>query len=111
MRINGRLEAAHKIFMEISLFIMEKSWNNHGILILNFCGNPEQVFLHYLKIGTSSSLVWCMHSNCVIISVIILSFRMYMYMQEQKVQSDQGLLCLQSFCTFVKYFFVVKFLC
>ena len=20
---------------------MEKSWNNHGILILNFCGNPD----------------------------------------------------------------------
>ena len=40
MRINMRLEAAHKIIMEISLLIMEKSWNNHGILILNFCGNP-----------------------------------------------------------------------
>ena len=40
VRINGRLEAAHKIIMEISLLIMEKSWNNHGILILNFCGNP-----------------------------------------------------------------------
>ena len=40
MRINGRLEAAHKIIMEISLLIMEKSWNNHGILISNFCGNP-----------------------------------------------------------------------
>ena len=39
--INGRLEAAHKIIMETSLLIMEKSWNNHGILILNFCGNPE----------------------------------------------------------------------
>ena len=32
--------AAHKIIMEISLLIMEKSWNNHGIWILNFCGNP-----------------------------------------------------------------------
>ena len=41
VRINGRLEAAHKIIMEISLLIMEKSWNNHGILISNFCGNPE----------------------------------------------------------------------
>ena len=40
VRINGRLEAAHKIIMEISLLIMEKSWNNHGILISNFCGNP-----------------------------------------------------------------------
>ena len=40
VQINGRLEAAHKIIMEISLLIMEKSWNNHGILILNFCGNP-----------------------------------------------------------------------
>ena len=27
--------------MEISLLMMEKSWNNHGILILNFCGNPD----------------------------------------------------------------------
>ena len=26
--------------MEITLFIMEKSWKNHGILFLNFCGNP-----------------------------------------------------------------------
>ena len=43
-QINGRLEAAHKIIMEISLLIMEKSWNNHGILILNFCGNPVLVF-------------------------------------------------------------------
>ena len=40
VRINGRLEAAQKIIMEIPSFIMEKSWNNHGILILNFCGNP-----------------------------------------------------------------------
>ena len=40
VRINGRLEASHKIIMEISLLIMEKSWNNHGILISNFCGNP-----------------------------------------------------------------------
>ena len=27
VRINSRLEAAHKIIMEISLLIMEKSWN------------------------------------------------------------------------------------
>ena len=45
VRINGRLEAAHKIIMEISLLIMEKSWNNHGILILNFCGNPAIISL------------------------------------------------------------------
>ena len=36
-----RTKAAHKIIMEISLLIMEKSWNNHGIWILNFCGNPD----------------------------------------------------------------------
>ena len=41
VRIKGRLEAAYKLIMEISLLIMEKSWNNHGILISNFCGNPE----------------------------------------------------------------------
>ena len=41
VQINGRLEAAHRIIMEISLLIMEKSWNNHGILISNFCGNPD----------------------------------------------------------------------
>ena len=41
MRLNWRLKAAHKIIMEITLLIMEKSWNNHGILILNFCGNPD----------------------------------------------------------------------
>ena len=31
----GRLEVAHKLIMDISLLIMEKSWNNHGILIVN----------------------------------------------------------------------------
>ena len=36
--------AANKIIMEISLLVMEKSWNNHGIWILNFCGNPDQVY-------------------------------------------------------------------
>ena len=40
VRIDGWLEAANKMLMEISLLNMEKSWNNHGILILNFCGNP-----------------------------------------------------------------------
>ena len=40
--INGTLEAAHKIIMEISFLIMEKSWNNHGIMIFNFCGNPDK---------------------------------------------------------------------
>ena len=29
------------MIMEITLLIMEKSWKNHGILFLNFCGNPE----------------------------------------------------------------------
>ena len=43
VQINWRLEAVHKI-MEISLLIMEKSWNSHGILILNSCGNPVHVF-------------------------------------------------------------------
>ena len=28
------------MIMEITLLIMEKSWKNHGILFLNFCGNP-----------------------------------------------------------------------
>ena len=36
-----KTKATHKIIMEISLLIMEKSWNNHGIWILNFCGNPD----------------------------------------------------------------------
>ena len=31
----------NKIVMEITLLIMEKSWKNHGIVFLNFCGNPE----------------------------------------------------------------------
>ena len=39
--------AAHKIIMEISLLIMEKSWNNHGIWILNFCGNPDWGYLDF----------------------------------------------------------------
>ena len=47
--IYGRLEATHKIIMEISSLIMEKSWNNHGILILNFCGNPETCSLYIPK--------------------------------------------------------------
>ena len=45
VRINGRLEAAHQIIMEISLLIMEKSWNNNGILISNFCGNPDRLIM------------------------------------------------------------------
>ena len=28
------------MIMEITLLIMEKSLKNHGILFLNFCGNP-----------------------------------------------------------------------
>ena len=28
------------MIMEITLLIMETSWKNHGILFLNFCGNP-----------------------------------------------------------------------
>ena len=30
----------HVMIMGILLLIMEKSWKNHGILCLNFCGNP-----------------------------------------------------------------------
>ena len=40
VQIKGRLDAAYKIIMEITFLIMEKSWNNHGILFSNFCGNP-----------------------------------------------------------------------
>ena len=40
----NKWEAAHKIIMEILLLIMEKSWNNHGNLISNFCGNPDECF-------------------------------------------------------------------
>ena len=29
----GKSEVAHKLIMEISLLIMEKSWNNHGIFM------------------------------------------------------------------------------
>ena len=42
-------QAAHKIIMEISLLIMEKSWNNHGIWILNFCGNPDSVLFCFIE--------------------------------------------------------------
>ena len=31
--------------MEITLLIMEKSWKNHGIVFLNFCGNPAGMYL------------------------------------------------------------------
>ena len=37
----GRLEAMHQKVMEITLLIMKKSWKNHGIVFLNFCGNPD----------------------------------------------------------------------
>ena len=36
MPLKGGLEAMHKKVMEITLLIME----NHGIVFLNFCGNP-----------------------------------------------------------------------
>ena len=48
----GRLEAARFFIMKITLLIMEESWKNHGILFLNFCGNP--VISHwalYLTLG------------------------------------------------------------
>ena len=48
VHINGRLKARHKIIMEISLLIMEKSWNNDGILILDFCGNPDDTSCNVL---------------------------------------------------------------
>ena len=31
------------MIMEITLLIMGKSWKNHGILFLNFCGNPDDI--------------------------------------------------------------------
>ena len=49
-------QAAHKIIMEISLLVMEKSWNNHGIWILNFCGNPDLLIAH-LHSTLSKSIV------------------------------------------------------
>ena len=42
------------MIMEITLLIMEKSWKNHGILFLNFCGNPVlNNDLLYCKSGIS----------------------------------------------------------
>ena len=41
--------------MEISLMIMEKSWNNHGILIWNSCGNPAYMNHGYLKFHPTPS--------------------------------------------------------
>ena len=40
--------------MEITLLIMEKSWKNHGIVFLNFCGNPVLLILQisYLVLAT-----------------------------------------------------------
>ena len=38
------------MIMEITLMIMEKSWKNHGILFLNFCGNPEKVGVRIKKL-------------------------------------------------------------
>ena len=45
----GRSEVALKLIMEISLLIMEKSWNNHEILIVNLCGNPVLILNAKLK--------------------------------------------------------------
>ena len=51
------------MIMEITLMIMEKSWENHGILFLNFCGNPV---LHWYMVlvdlspNTVSLLEWIM---------------------------------------------------
>ena len=38
------------MIMEITLLIMEKSWKNHGILFLNFCGNPDINIINLLNI-------------------------------------------------------------
>ena len=38
--------------MEITLLIREKSWKYHGILVLNFCGNPvfsPQLILQFYR--------------------------------------------------------------
>ena len=34
---------------------MEKSWNNHGIVFLNFCGNPDNTFLAANKKGADQT--------------------------------------------------------
>ena len=42
--------------MEILLLIMEKSWNNHGILILNFCGNPVFKFAVHVFVSVDDQI-------------------------------------------------------
>ena len=34
-------EVKGRAFMEITLLIMENHKKNHGIVFLNFCGNPD----------------------------------------------------------------------
>ena len=40
------LEAVHLIVMEVTLLIME----NHRIVFLNFCGNPELITLIFMTL-------------------------------------------------------------
>ena len=59
-QVKGRLEAMHKIVMEITLLIME----NHGKimeLFLNFCGNPDL----YILFACSAGHFQVSHIDCV----------------------------------------------
>ena len=53
-----KTKAAHKIIMEISLLMMEKSWNNHGIWILNFCGNPVNRVARITELSNEKTCLW-----------------------------------------------------
>ena len=58
-------QAAHKIIMEISLLVMEKSWNNHGIWILNFCGNSDYLNTTLAcKVPIDDSIVITQKTEC-----------------------------------------------
>ena len=39
--VGGRALNSHGNYIVDHGKIMEKSWKNHGIVFLNFCGNPE----------------------------------------------------------------------
>ena len=48
--VKGTLDAMHQIAMKITLLIMESHGKNHGIVFLNFCGNPAQASSKFLEV-------------------------------------------------------------
>ena len=66
------------MIMEITLLIMEKSWKNHGILFLNFCGNPvyEERVINKRNVPPLVHVCFFLGDLLIIMAQIIVSVQM-----------------------------------